>query len=30
MKFVSWYGKKTIEFDLDNLPSKEEYLGAWE
>ena len=29
-KFISWYGKKTVEFDLDNLPSKEEYLAAWE
>ena len=28
-KFVSKYGK-TIEFDLDNLPSKEEYLAVWE
>lgn len=29
-KFVSWYGRKTVEFDLDNLPSVQEYLGAWE
>jgi hypothetical protein len=29
MKFVSKFGK-TIEFDLEDLPSKEEYLGAWE
>ena len=28
-KFISWYGHKTVEFDLENLPSKEEYLGAW-
>jgi hypothetical protein len=28
-KFISKFGK-TVEFDLDNLPSKEEYLGAWE
>lgn len=29
-KFVSWYFHKTFEFDLDNLPSKEEYLAVWE
>ena len=29
MKFVSKFGK-TVEFDLEDLPSKEEYLGAWE
>ena len=28
-KFVSTFGK-TVEFDLDNLPSVQEYLGAWE
>jgi hypothetical protein len=28
-KFISTFGK-TVEFDLDNLPSKQEYLGAWE
>lgn len=28
-KFISWYNHKTVEFDLDNLPSNEEYLGAW-
>jgi hypothetical protein len=28
-KFISTFGK-TVEFDLDNLPSVQEYLGAWE
>jgi hypothetical protein len=30
MKFVSRYHGKVVEFDLEDLPSKEEYLGAWE
>ncbi|NBR24640.1 MAG: hypothetical protein EBU08_12900 [Micrococcales bacterium] len=30
MKFVSKYHGKVVEFDLEDLPSKEEYLGAWE
>jgi hypothetical protein len=29
MKFVSKFGK-TVEFDLEDLPTKEEYLEAWE
>ncbi len=29
-KFISWYGGKTVEFDLDNLPTREKYLWAWE
>ena len=28
-KFISWYGGKTIEFSLDSLPTKEEYLTAF-
>jgi hypothetical protein len=28
-KFISTFGK-TVEFDLDNLPSVQEYLAAWE
>jgi hypothetical protein len=28
-KFISTYGK-TVEFDLDNLPSVQDYLAAWE
>ena len=28
-KFVSWYGGKTIEFSLDALPTREEYLTAF-
>ena len=28
-KFISWYGGKTVEFDLDNLPYQNEYLDAW-
>ena len=28
-KFISWYGEKTVEFDLDDLPDKETYLNAW-
>ena len=28
-KFISWYGDKTVEFDLDNLPYQNEYLEAW-
>jgi hypothetical protein len=30
MKFVSKYHGKVIEFDLEDLPTKEEYLEAWE
>jgi len=30
MKFVSKYHGEVVEFDLENLPTKEEYLGAWE
>lgn len=29
-KFISWYGEKTVEFDLDNLPYQNDYLKAWE
>jgi hypothetical protein len=29
-KFVSTYGNKTVEFSLDALPTKQEYLEAWE
>lgn len=29
-KFVSYYGGKVVEFDLNALPSKEEYLEAFE
>lgn len=28
-KFISTFGK-TVEFDLDNLPSVQDYLAAWE
>lgn len=28
-KFISTFGK-TVEFDLDNLPSPQDYLKAWE
>ena len=28
-KFISWYGDKIVEFDLDNLPYQNEYLEAW-
>lgn len=28
-KFISWYGGKTVEFDLDNLPYQFDYLNAW-
>jgi hypothetical protein len=28
-KFISWYGGKTVEFDLDNLPYQNDYLEAW-
>lgn len=28
-KFISTFGK-VVEFDLDNLPSVQEYLAAWE
>lgn len=28
-KFISWYGDKTVEFDLDDLPDKQTYLNAW-
>jgi hypothetical protein len=29
-KFISWYGSKTVEFDLDYLPDPATYLLAWE
>jgi hypothetical protein len=29
-KFISWYGGKTVEFDLDYLPDRATYLLAWE
>lgn len=29
-KFISKYADKTIEFDLDNLPTAEEYLKSFE
>ncbi len=29
-KFISWYGRKTVEFDLDNLPYQYDYLNAWQ
>ena len=29
-KFISWYGRKTVEFDLDHLPDRATYLLAWE
>ena len=29
-KFISWYGGKTVEFDLDYLPDPATYLLAWE
>jgi hypothetical protein len=29
-KFISWYGGKTVEFDLDNLPYQFDYLNAWQ
>jgi hypothetical protein len=29
-KFISWYGRKTVEFSLDALPTSEDYLEAWE
>jgi hypothetical protein len=29
-KFISWYGGKTVEFDLDNLPYQYDYLNAWQ
>lgn len=29
-KFISWYGGKTVEFDLDNLPYQFDYLKAWQ
>jgi hypothetical protein len=29
-KFISWYGGKTVEFELDYLPDRATYLMAWE
>ena len=28
-KFISWYGGKTVEFDLDNLPDNQTYIDGW-
>ena len=28
-KFISWYGGKTVEFSLDALPTREDYLTAF-
>jgi hypothetical protein len=28
-KFISWYGGQTVEFSLDALPTREEYLTAF-
>ena len=29
-KFITTYADKVVEFDLDNLPTDEEYLAQWE
>ena len=29
-KFISKFGDKVVEFDLDNLPYQYDYLKAWE
>jgi hypothetical protein len=29
-KFISWYGGKTVEFPLDDLPYQFDYLNAWQ
>jgi hypothetical protein len=28
-KFISWYGGKTVEFPLADLPYQFDYLNAW-